>query len=143
MERLLTAAGLPIASVGRQLPEFEVAEDGGRIVGTAGLEPYGRVALLRSLAVEPEYRGRGVAHELVERTLQHAAAAGIRSVYLLTTTAADYFRKFGFEAITREEVSPDVLVSEEFGEGCCDTAQAMRLTLNSVRTELRSRTQTG
>lgn len=140
IERMLTAAGLPIAGVAPHVGGFEVAEDGGRIVGTAGLEPYGQVALLRSVAVEPEYRGRGVAHELVERMLQRAAAAGIRNVYLLTATAADYFRKFGFEAVAREEVSPDVLGSEEFGEGCCETAQAMRLTLNSVRTELRSMT---
>jgi amino-acid N-acetyltransferase len=122
------------------LPDFEVAEDGGRIVGTAGLEPYGRVALLRSVTVDPQYQGRGVARELVERRLKQAATAGIRNVYLLTTTAAEYFRKFGFEAISREEISPDVLVSEQFGEGSCDTAQAMRLDLNSVRTELRSMT---
>lgn len=132
VERLLTTAGLPTAGVGPQLPEFEVAEDGGRIVGAAGLEAYGQVALLRSVVVEPEYRGRGVAHDLVERVLQRAAAAGIRNVYLLTTSAADYFRKFGFEAVTREEISPAVLVSEEFGEGCCDAAQAMRLNLNGL-----------
>jgi amino-acid N-acetyltransferase len=140
IERLLVAVGLPTAGVERQLPDFEVAEDGGRIVGTAGLEPYGRVALLRSVAVDPQYQGRGVARELVERRLKQAATAGIRNVYLLTTTAAEYFRKFGFEAISREEISPDVLVSEQFGEGSCDTAQAMRLDLNSVRTELRSMT---
>ncbi len=140
IERMLTAAGLPIAGVAAHVGGFDVAEDDGRAVGTAGLEAYGQAGLLRSVAVEPEYRGRRLAHELVERTLQRAAAAGIRNVYLLTTTAADYFRKFGFEAIAREEVSPDVLVSEEFGEGCCETAQAMRLILNAVRTELRSMT---
>lgn len=140
IEGLLTAAGLPTAGVAEQLRGFEVAHDAGRTVGTAGLEEYGRVGLLRSVAVDPEYRGRGVARELVERTLKRAAAAGIRNVYLLTTTAGSYFRKFGFEAIAREEVSPDVRASEEFGEACCDTAQAMRLILNSVRTELRSTT---
>lgn len=140
IEGLLTAAGLPTAGVAEQLRGFEVAHDAGRTVGTAGLEEYGRVGLLRSVAVDPEYRGRGVARELVERTLKRAAAPGIRNVYLLTTTAGSYFRKFGFEAIAREEVSPDVRASEEFGEACCDIAQAMRLILNSVRTELRSTT---
>jgi len=140
IEGLLTAAGLPTTGVAEQLRGFEVAQDAGRTVGTAGLEEYGRVGLLRSVAVDPEYRGRGVARELVERRLKRAAAAGIRNVYLLTTTAGSYFRKFGFEAIAREEVSPDVRASEEFGEACCDIAQAMRLILNSVRTELRSTT---
>lgn len=132
IEGMLTAAGLPIAGLADHLANFEVAEDGGRVVGTAGLEAYGDSGLLRSVAVEPEYRGRGVGHELVESSLKRAAAAGMRNVYLLTTTAPDYFRKFGFDAVTREEISPAVLVSEEFGEGCCDTAQAMRCILTSV-----------
>lgn len=131
IERMLTAAGLPVAGMPEHLDGFVVAEAGGRPVGTVGLERYGRTALLRSVVVEPEYRGRGVARELVERRLKDAATDGIGSIYLLTTTAAEYFRKFGFQPIGREEVAPDVLVSEEFAEGCCDTAQAMRLRLNS------------
>ncbi|MGH2399125.1 MAG: arsenic resistance N-acetyltransferase ArsN2 [bacterium] len=133
---MLIAAGLPTAGVPEHMAGFVVAEDGERAVGTAGLEVYGQMGLLRSVAVEPEYRGRGVAHELVTRTLRSAAAAGIRNVYLLTATAAEYFRRFGFEAVARDEVSPDVQVSEEFGEGCCDTAQAMRLDLNPARIAL-------
>ncbi len=133
LERLLQGAGLTIAGVREHLDGFEVAEEGGRIVATAGLEVYGSAALLRSVAVNGSYRRRGIARELVRRRLDHAAADGVGEVYLLTTTAADYFRRLGFEAIGRNDVAEAVRVSAEFADARCETAQAMRMTIEPVR----------
>ncbi len=127
IEHLLQRAGLTIAGVRDHLDGFEVAEEEGRIVASAGLEIYGAAALLRSVAVDPAHRNRGVARELVQRLLNRAAGNGAGAVYLLTTTAADYFRRFGFEAIARDDVALVVQASEEFGDAYCETAQAMRL----------------
>ncbi len=131
IRRLLASADLTTAGVGDHLGAYEVAEDDGRIIGSAGLEVYGSAALLRSVAVEPAHRNRGLARELVRRLIARAAAGGVDEVYLLTTTAAGYFQRFGFEAIARDDVTPAVRASAEFGDGLCATAQAMRLRLSA------------
>src|SRR5512135_2374721 len=88
---LLEAAGLPRAGVSEWLPRFVVGERGGAVVAAAGLEVYGRAGLLRSVVVSPELRGSGLGAALTDRIAADAAAAGVRVLYLLTTTAAEYF----------------------------------------------------
>jgi amino-acid N-acetyltransferase len=126
---LLEAAELPVAGVTPALPEYFVAEAGGRIVGAIGLETYGPDALLRSAVVDPAARGAGVGVALVERVLDRARERGLRSVYLLTTTAERYFPRFGFDRISREEVSDGVRTSLEFREACPASAVVMRRRL--------------
>lgn len=127
VERLLQGAGLTTAGVAEHFPGFQVAEEAGLIVGTAGLEHYGRSALLRSVAVDPAHRNHGIARDLVTRMLDHARTLEVSEVFLLTTSAADYFRRLGFEPVAREAVHPEVQVSPEFDDACCATAQAMRM----------------
>ena len=128
---LLQGAGLTTAGLREQLANFQVAEDESRIVATAGLEVYGRGALLRSVAVDPAYRGRGIARKLVTRLIHQAELRGVAEVFLLTTSAAEYFRRFGFEPVPREGVSAAVQASAEFGDECCTTAQAMRMRVGA------------
>jgi amino-acid N-acetyltransferase len=111
------------------LTDFFVADDRGRIVGAIGLEAYGAEGLLRSAAVDPAARGAGLGAALVERVLVHARERGVRSVYLLTTTAERYFPRFGFERITRETVTGAVKDSVEFREACPASAVVMRRVL--------------
>lgn len=127
IERLLQRVGLITTGVAGHLRGFQVAEEGGEIVGTAGLEVYGRSALLRSVAVDPAYRDRRIARDLVTRLLNHAAAIPVDEVFLLTTGAADYFRRHGFEPVARDAVPSEVAASAEFGDAACATAQAMRI----------------
>ena len=128
---LLEAAGLPTGGIPRSLQDFLIAEsgDGGRILGAIGLEPYGSAALLRSAVVDPSERGSGVGHALVRALLVHATARGFRELYLLTTTAEEFFPRFGFERIGREEVPAAVRDSVEFRESCPASATVMRLRL--------------
>ena len=90
------------------MPGFIVAESDGAIVGSAALEVCCDNALLRSVAVAPEWRSRGLGRALVSRVIADAEARGLRALYLLTTTAEHYFPSFGFEQIAREHVPPDV-----------------------------------
>jgi amino-acid N-acetyltransferase len=128
---LLEAAGLPAAGVPRSLHDFLVAEGAGdgRLLGAIGLEPYGSAALLRSAVVAPSERGTGVGHALVRALLVHATARGFRELYLLTTTAEEFFPRFGFERIGREEVPAAVRESVEFRESCPASGTVMRLRL--------------
>ena len=91
VEGLLTASDLPTDGVRDNFSSFVVAEDDGAIAGAIGLEKYGSVALLRSAVVSPDHRGSGVGRRLVEQLLERAEEAGIDELFLLTTTAEEYF----------------------------------------------------
>jgi len=129
---LLTSLDLAVAGIGQQMEHFLVVEDAGKIVACAGLETYGVHALLRSVAVHPHYRNRGLATSLVTRLVDQARQDGWHAVYLLTTAAEAYFRRLGFQTIPREDVDPSVKQSAEFAEGVCATARAMVLPLRAV-----------
>jgi amino-acid N-acetyltransferase len=105
---------------------FVVREDDGRVVGVAGLELHGEDGLLRSVAVDADYRGQGLAASLVEAALQRAARVGLRDVYLLTSTARDYFARHGFGDCPREAAPPAIRESWEFASGCPSTAAFMK-----------------
>jgi amino-acid N-acetyltransferase len=124
--RLLEAADLPTAGLKWSLPDFLVAEERGRVVGAVGLEIYGDCALLRSAVVDAGRRGSGLGRDLVESLLQRAGTRGVREIYLLTTTAENFFPRFGFARISRDVVAAPVRASEEFRGACPDSAIAMR-----------------
>jgi amino-acid N-acetyltransferase len=105
---------------------FVVREDDGRVVGVAGLELHGEVGLLRSVAVDADYRGQGLAAALIEAVVQRADRVGLRAVYLLTTTARDYFARRGFADCPREAAPPTIRESWEFRAGCPSSAALMQ-----------------
>jgi amino-acid N-acetyltransferase len=125
VETLLTASGLPLDGVREAFATFVVAERGTDIVGVAGLEVCCDNALLRSVAVRPEWRSHGVGRALVTRVIADAESRGIRALYLLTTTADRYFPSFGFRTIARDEVPADVRATAEFSGACCASATVM------------------
>jgi N-acetylglutamate synthase-like GNAT family acetyltransferase len=122
---LLTASGLPLDGVANALPTFVVAERGAELVGVAGLEVCCENALLRSVAVRPEWRSHGVGRALVNHVIADAEARGIHALYLLTTTADRYFPSFGFRTISRDEVPDEVRATAEFREACPASATVM------------------
>ena len=104
IEQLLVASGLPTAGVAEALCSFLVAEHDGALVGVVGVEQCGEHGLLRSTAVDPAWRSRGLGRQLVERAIAEAEAKGVKALYLLTTTAERYFPCFGFTLTTRDAV---------------------------------------
>jgi N-acetylglutamate synthase-like GNAT family acetyltransferase len=126
---LLERLDLPLAGVDDHLPTMLVAREGERIVGTAALELYAHGALLRSVAVEPRLQGQQLGHQLTDAALRLAATHGANTVFLLTTTAARFFPRFGFEQIDREQVPPSVRESVEFQSACPASAIVMRKQL--------------
>jgi len=131
---LLTASSLPLDGVHEALPCFVVAEDAGEIVGVAGIEACGIAgehALLRSVAVAPAWRNRGLGRVLVTRAIAEAEARGANALYLLTTTADRYFPSFGFTVTTRDAVPDDVRATAEFRGACPASATVMTRRLSS------------
>jgi amino-acid N-acetyltransferase len=125
VESLLSTSDLPVEGVRDNFSNFIVAEERGAIAGAIGLEKFGSVALLRSAVVSPDNRGSGVGRRLVEQLLERAGKDGIEELYLLTTTAEDYFPRFGFARTTRSAVPDAVKASAEFNGACPDTAVVM------------------
>lgn len=123
----LKSNGLPYGGVEEWLENFLVAVDSnGSWVGLAGFELYGDSCLLRSVAVDKQFRSRGHGRTLVDAVLRDAKAKGARIAYLLTDNARAYFERLGFAVVDRKDVDEDVKTSVEFKELCAETAVAMR-----------------
>jgi len=52
--------------------------------------------------VKPEYRGRGVGAALVTHTMRKAAQMGVGRLYLYTSSAAEFYRKLGWEYLATD-----------------------------------------
>jgi amino-acid N-acetyltransferase len=126
---LIREAGLPVAGVAEWFEHFVVAEVGSQVVGAAGIEHYGASALLRSVVVRPDWKGKRLGVALVAAALERAGEAGAREAYLLTTTAERWFPRLGFVVTQRNEVPEAVRSSVEFVEACPASAVVMRREL--------------
>jgi amino-acid N-acetyltransferase len=126
---ILEANQLPVAGVDQHWRTFLVARDGDKIVACGGAETYPIAALIRSIAVLPDYQRHGLGRRLVRQLLDRLAARGLREFYLLTTTAEDYFGKRGFKTIERDEVHPQLLASRAFQDAYPLSAVCMRLVM--------------
>ena len=133
-EKLLASCELSADGVRDQFGEgYVIAERQGELMGLAGVEIHGRHGLLRSVAVAPALRGAGLGAALVNDRIRWAREQGIESIYLLTTTTAEYFARHGFEVVSRDDAPPEIRASKEFSEMCPSTAVLMKLARGGVR----------
>jgi amino-acid N-acetyltransferase len=122
---LLRNNNLPTEDISATTQLFCLKEEE-QIVGTIGLAHDGNNALLRSPIVAEEKRNLGLGVELVEHVEAYAKSTGIQSIYLLTTTAAPFFAKRGYQAIDRASVPPFLLTTSEFASVCPASATVMK-----------------
>jgi len=126
IQRLLESCRLPGSDITKgHLKHFYVLKKASEALGCIGLEIYDGHGLLRSLAVMEKYRSKGFGRLLVRQIEQYAKEQHIDDIYLLTTTAADFFRRLGYSKTSRENIPPAVKKSEEFSSICPDSAVAM------------------
>lgn len=134
VETALRDSDLPLDGLNDQFGDaYAVAEADGRVIGVEGIEVYGNDGLLRSAAVVASWRGKGVGDALTRDRIDWARRRGLRSLYLLTTTAGDYFPRFGFAHADRDSAPDPVRRSREFSEACPSTALFMKLPLGESR----------
>ena len=120
---LLEAARLPVADLAAARSEFFGVRDDAGLVGVIGLERHGRAALLRSLAVRDDQRGRGLGTTLVRELEARARVLGVTELWLLTTTAESFFRELGYLPAARDAAPVAVRETAEF-RGVCPTSAA-------------------
>ena len=124
---LLIAASLPAADVSETSPIafFVFEDDRHEIKGCVGLEVYGAVGLLRSLAVRPDAQNAGIGQILVSNVEEAAALQAIGQLYLLTTSASDFFVRSGYEVVDRESAPEAIRGTLQFAELCPASATFM------------------
>jgi amino-acid N-acetyltransferase len=127
---LLASAGLPTEDLSEQ--HFDTFFYMGSVdapTGLVGLELLGDVALLRSLVVASEQRGEGTGSALVDHAEMAARDAGVHSLYLLTTTAEEFFAKRGYRRADRNSAPPAIRATREFAGICPASSAFMTRTL--------------
>ena len=95
-------------------------------VGYSGIEQCGPDALLRSVVVLPDHRGKSLGKVIVAETLKAAPIVG--TVYLATTSAAPFFADLGFERVQRADVPDAILATRQLSGICPASATIMKLT---------------
>ena len=123
---LLTAASLPVAGVDAASGEYVVADLAGKVVGVLGIEKSGDAALLRSFAVQADFRKRGIGEALVRHVLGQLKFEGISSLYILTNTAEAFAARFGFVKVSREELPAPLLNGSTLGTACPASSTCMK-----------------
>ena len=100
-----TMLGLSLSEIYDQIRDFTVAEGPRRtLIGVCALHViWDDLAEIRSLAVDPKIRRRGVGRSLVEHCLDEARGLQIPKVFALTYQA-EFFRRIGFERVDKGEL---------------------------------------
>lgn len=125
LTHLLEMCHLPHKDLHLPLDNFVLAKQGKQVIGSIGLELYGDYGLLRSLAVDEHHRNIKIGDVLVQKLIALSKDQGVKTLYLLTTTAQKYFMKQGFMTLDREHVPPSIKASTQFSALCPTTAICM------------------
>lgn len=133
--QLLQAVGLPVEDLPEDLGHFFVLTDQQTVIGSAGMEPYDSVGLLRSVAIDPDYRKAQLGKRLIDAIEVHARLYGIQKLYLITTTADDYFSKLGYWPVDRTAVPPAIAATQQFSGICPSSARVMMKELGAGSVE--------
>jgi amino-acid N-acetyltransferase len=116
------------------IQDFWVADEGGRVVGCGALHPlWEDLAEIRTVAVDPSVRGKGVGHRLVTRLLETARELGVARVFVLTFEV-DFFERHGFAPIEGAPVTPAVYdeLRRSFDEGVAEFLDLERVKPNTL-----------
>jgi amino-acid N-acetyltransferase len=108
---------------GRLFFRFETMD--GLPVGFGGLEPHGEDGLLRSLVTLPPLRDRGFGKVMVAALEREAQLHGCRSLWLLTTSAAEFYALLGYAKCERDAVPAAIAATAEFATLCPASAVVM------------------
>lgn len=129
IQALLRLVNLPTQDIQAHLTNYLVLLKSDKVFGTIGLEIYGSVALLRSLAVHPSLRGQGYGLKLFNMMHIEVRKKKIQELFLLTETAELFFSRLGFRKVSRDSVPIPIQHSSEFAFICPQSAICMHLRL--------------
>ncbi|MBB3934634.1 MULTISPECIES: GNAT family N-acetyltransferase [Aureimonas] len=120
---LLSTAGLPTEDVtepGRVFLRY--ATEDGEFVGIGGFEPLGSAVLLRSIAVVPEHRGRGVGGAITADLMERGRVQGAADAFAFTTGERTFLAALGFQRVERTKAPAAVLATRQATGLCAASA---------------------
>jgi amino-acid N-acetyltransferase len=137
----------PTVTLYEDVQEFWVAERAGTGSGPVGTAPpaatvvgcgalhvmWEDLAEVRTLAVAPAMRGKGVGHLLLEHLLNTARDLGVRRLFCLTFEI-DFFASHGFAELDGSPVAPDVFeeLLRSYDEGIAEFLDLERVKPNTL-----------
>jgi amino-acid N-acetyltransferase len=116
------------------VPEFWVADAGGTVAGCGALHVmWEDLAEIRTVAVDPEYRGQRIGHRIVSALLDAARQIGVRRVFVLTFETK-FFGSFGFAPLHGTPVPPPVYeeLLKSYDEGVAEFLDLDRVKPNTL-----------
>ena len=114
--------------------EFWVAEYDGLLVGCGALHVmWEDLAEVRTLAVDPAMRGKGIGAAILRRLLDTARELGVRKVFCLTFEVG-FFTAHGFHEIDGTPVSHEVFeqLMRSYDEGVAEFLELERVKPNTL-----------
>ena len=114
--------------------EFRVAEVDGRVVGCGALHVmWEDLAEVRTVAVRPEFKARGLGSALLTGLLQDARDLGVQRVFCLTFETG-FFGRHGFQPIDGQAVEPQVYAEllRSYDEGVAEFLDLERVKPNTL-----------
>ena len=124
----------PTVTLYEDVQEFLVAEDATGVLGCGALHVLWRdLAEVRTLAVSPDARGRGIGSALLAGLLSRARDIGVDRVFCLTFET-DFFARHGFAAIDGIPVEPGVYAElvQSYDEGVAEFLDLERVKPNTL-----------
>jgi amino-acid N-acetyltransferase len=112
-----------IEAPGRRFWRFETVEE--VPVGFGGLELYAGDVLLRSIVALPSVRRQGFGVAIVAALEVEAHLCGCRSLWLITTSAAEFFDRLGYARCDRAGVPLAIATTTEFAALCPANAEVL------------------
>jgi len=133
LEASLSAADLPVADLALPQRQFyRFTDTAGGTAGFGGIEGDGPDRLIRSVVVAPERRGRNYGKAIAQTLERLAGQDGVRSLHLLTTGAAPFFGRLGYETCDRANAPAAIAGSQEFKGLCPASAVYMTKTVKTA-----------
>ena len=106
---------------------FAASDERGEPIGYCGYEmPVEGIAFIRSCVVPETGRGRGVGQAMMTALVERLTANGRTDCYLLTMDADQFFERFGFKIISRDDAPDAVRGTSQFALEVCNGAVLMR-----------------
>ena len=114
--------------------DFWIAELDGVVVGCGAVHPlWEDIAEIRTVAVDPAVRGRGIGGAIMERLIATVRELGISRVFVLTFEVS-FFERLGFREIEGTPVTPEVYAElrSSFDEGVAEFLDLERVKPNTL-----------
>ena len=116
------------------IQEFRVAQAGERVIGCGALHViWEDLAEVRTLAVDPAWRGHGVGSAVLAQLIGQARDLGVRRLFCLTFEV-DFFTRHGFRPIHGAPVAPAVYAEllRSMDEGIAEFLDLARVKPNTL-----------